>query len=124
MGIFDGGLAGVFAAGFAWMYADAVYTAETPGTGGSAWDPGATVPKDYPCKAQRDEWGAYERQGGLVSAKDWKVLVLTQTLEVEPVEGGRITINGVTLTIVSDGGSAPAVSSDPASGAWVLRCRL
>ncbi|MFE1598190.1 hypothetical protein [Methylobacterium sp. ID0610] len=117
-------LSDVFAAGLGWMYADATYTVDEPGDGGTAWDPAAPTPRDYPCKAQRDEWSAYERQGGNVAATDWKVLVLTKTLDVEPVEGGRITLNGITLTISSAGGSAPAVSADPGRGAWVLRCRV
>ncbi|ACL58456.1 hypothetical protein [Methylobacterium nodulans] len=123
MGLLDGGLAGVFGAAFSWMYVDAVYEVDGPASGPS-YDPTPGAPQTFPCKAQRDEWTAYERQGGLVAAKDWKVMVLTKTLDVQPVEGGRITIGGQTLTIASSGGSAPAVSSDPAGAAWVLRCRL
>ncbi len=125
MGLLDGDtLADVFAGAFEWIYADATYTADTPSGTGSVYDPDPGTPVAYPCKAQRDEWSAYDRQGGLVSAMDWKVMVLRKSLAVEPREGGRITIGGITLTIVSDGGSGPAVSSDPAGGAWTLRCRL
>ncbi|ACL61748.1 hypothetical protein [Methylobacterium nodulans] len=124
MGLLDGSLAGVFAAGFSWLYADAVYTVDEPSEGGSKWDPAPPTPKTYPCKAMRDEWTAYERQGGLIGAQDWKVLVLTESLPVTPVEGARITLYGQTLTIASAGGGAPAVTTDPARGAWVLRCRL
>ena len=124
MGLLDGDtLADVFAGAFEWIYADATYTVDGPSTG-TTYDPTPGAPVPYPCKAQRDEWSAYDRQGGLVSAMDWKVMVLCRTLAVEPKEGGRITIGGITLTIVSDGGSGPAVSSDPAGAAWVLRCRL
>lgn len=124
MSLLDGGLAGVFAAGLSWLYADATYTVDEPAPGGTAWDPAPPTPTDYPCKAMRDEWAAYERQSGAVAAADWKVLILTASLPVTPQEGGRITLNGVTLTIASAGGSAPAVSADPGQGAWVLRCRL
>ena len=125
MGLLDGDfLANVFADAFAWAYADAIYTADVPSGAGATYDPDLGTPVNYPCKAQRDEWSSYDRQGGLVSAVDWKVMVLRKTLAVEPREGGRITIGGVTLTIVSDGGGQPAVSSDPAGAAWILRCRL
>ncbi|MBY0298994.1 MAG: hypothetical protein K2X71_23675 [Methylobacterium sp.] len=124
MGLLDTGLGGVFAAGLSWLYADAVYTVDEPVAGGSPWDPATPTPREYLCKAQRDEWAAYERQSGAVAAADWKVLVLTASLPVPPQEGGRITLNGVTLTIASAGDSAPAVSADPGQGAWVLRCRL
>ena len=125
MGLLNGdALSGIFTAGFSWLYADAIYTVDEPVAGGSEWNPAPPVPRPYPCKAQRDEWSAYERQGGQVGATDWKILILVKSLAVPPVEGGRITINGLTLTIASAGGSAPAVSSDPAGAAWVCRCRV
>ncbi|ACL61046.1 hypothetical protein [Methylobacterium nodulans] len=124
MGLLDQGFAGIFGAGFGWIYAEAVYTVDLPGEGGTPWDPAPPTPTAYPCKAMRDEWTAYERQGGLIAAQDWKVLVLTESLPVTPVEGGRITLNGQTLTIASAGGGAPAITTDPGRGAWVLRCRL
>ncbi|MCP1550707.1 MULTISPECIES: hypothetical protein [Methylorubrum] len=91
--------------------------------GDSPWNPGVPSEQRYPCRAIHDEWGASYRSGGLVTGKDWKILVLAATLGVEPVEGDRIVLEGITLTVVSEGGSQPAVTSDPANATWVLRCR-
>lgn len=125
MGLLDGDtLADVFAGAFEWIYADATYTADTPSGTGSVYDPDPGTPVSYSCRAQIDEWSSFDRQNSLVGTKDWKVLVLRRSLAVEPVEGGRISVGGVTLTISGDGGSAPAISSDPARATWVLRCRL
>lgn len=93
------------------------------GTGGDPWSPGEPTDQRYPCRAIHDEWGASFRSGGLVTGKDWKILILAATLAVEPMEGDRITLEGVTLTVVSEGGSQPAVTSDPATATWVLKCR-
>ncbi|GJE00552.1 hypothetical protein [Methylobacterium isbiliense] len=91
---------------------------------GPAYDPSIGAPQAYPCRGFRDEWSAYSRQGGLVAARDWKVVILARTLAVEPQEGDRVTIQGVTLQVYSDGEGQPAVTSDPATATWELRCRL
>lgn len=129
MGLLDEDtLATIFADAFDWIYGDAVYTVDGAATG-SSYDPTPGAPVDYPCKGQIDEWSSRDRTNTLVSVKDWKVIMLRQSLQgpdgpIEPVEGGRVTIRGITLTISSDGGSAPAVSSDPARATWILRCKL
>lgn len=103
------------------LFLNAIYTVDGAATG-PAYDPTPGASTDYPCKAIFDEWGAYYRSAGLVSASDRKVLVLADTLPVTPVEGGRITIDGVTLTVASNGEGQPAVSTDPAKALWTLRC--
>ena len=122
-------LADVFAGAFDWIYGDAVYTGTTAASTGSAYDPDPGTPTPYPCKGQIDEWSSRDRTNTLVSVKDWKVILLRQSLQgpngpIEPVEGGRVTIRGITLTVSGEGGSAPAVSSDPARATWILRCKL
>lgn len=104
-------------------FREATLIRSTAADGDSPWNPGAPSEQRYPCRAIHDEWGALYRSDGLVTGKDWKILVLAATLAVEPQEGDRITLEGVTLTVVSEGGSQPAVTSDPANATWVLRCR-
>ncbi len=121
-------LADVFAAAFDWIYGDAVYSVDAASTG-SVYDPTPGEPAKYDCKGQIDEWSSRDRTNTLVSVKDWKVILLRQSLRgadgpIEPIEGGRVTIRGITLTVSGEGGSAPAVSSDPARATWVLRCKL
>lgn len=101
----------------------AVLQRETASSTGPSYDPDPPMLTSYPCRAIHDEWSATYRAGGLVTGKDWKILVLAATLAVEPREGDRITLEGVTLTVVSDGGAQPAVTSDPATATWVLKCR-
>lgn len=115
-------LPGILADALGPEFRDAVYEIDGPGTG-APHDPTAGAPQSYPCKAINDQWGAYYKNGGLVSGDERKILILAHTLAVEPQEGGRITIQGQTFQIVSEGGSQPAVTSDPAGATWECRGR-
>lgn len=117
-----GSLAKTMAKALGPIFLDATYEIDTPGDG-PAYDPGPPATKTYPCKAIEDDWGAYYRQGGLVSGDDRKILVLAKTLAVEPQEGGRFTIRGRTFVVYSNGEGQPAVASDPALAAWECRAR-
>lgn len=118
----DGSLARTIGKAMSGLFLDAVLERDTPGTG-PAWDPGMPATASYPCKAINEDWGAFTRRGGLVSASDRKVLVLATSLAVSPQSADRITIQGVTLTVVGESDGAPAVSTDPATAVWTLRCR-
>lgn len=117
------GLAKTIGGAMAGVFYDATLTRDVATPGPNAWTPGAMVPTDYPCKVLPDTWGAYSLSGGLVAAQDAKLLVLASTLAVEPKEGDRVTVQGATYTISSDGGSRPAVGTDPARAVWELRAR-
>lgn len=106
-------------------FRDAILTRDGAPTG-PTYDPTPGGPAAYPCRAINDEWSAFYRQGGLVGATDRKVLVLASTLATKPQAGDRIEIlaDGVTLTIVPEGGGQPAVSTDPATAVWTLRARV
>lgn len=114
---------------------DEFYAAElirtTAGTAAqNSWKPGTgPTTKTYTCRGIHDEWSVAYRDKGLVSSKDWKILILAATLEVEPRVGDKIRLSDskgrwTTLEIVSDGEGQPAVTSDPANATWVLRCRM
>ncbi len=104
------------------LFRPATYTVLGPPSGPS-WDPTPGQPVDYPCRALEDSWSAYSQAGGLVAASDRKILILADGFAVEPVEGASVTVGGKTFTLVSDGGSAPAVATDPAKAVWVCRGR-
>lgn len=74
-------------------------------------DPPAPVPVSYSCKAYVTKYSAYYRANSLVAAEDRKVIVLAKSLAIEPVNGARITVQGVTFTIIAydDGGSNKAI---------------
>ena len=118
----SGALAKTIGKAMSGIFLDATLTRDGSPTG-PPYDPTPGAPTDYPCKAIVDEWDAYYRQGGLVSKTDRKVLVLASTLAVAPLSGDRITIEGLTLTVVPNGSGQPAVSTDPATAVWTLRAR-
>ena len=105
------------------IFRDAVLTRDGPPTG-PAYDPTPGTPQAWPCKAVEDEWSSSVRSGGLVASADRKILILADTLKgAVPQEGDRVTVQGQTFLIVSDGGSQPAVTSDPANATWTCRGR-
>lgn len=105
------------------VFLDATLTRETTEAPDPAtpWEPGAISTETYSCKAIHEEWGAYYLSGGLVNAGDRRVLVLASTLGTDPAPGDRITIRGETFTVVQPRAGQPAVSTDPAKAAWMLR---
>lgn len=70
-------------------------------------DPPAPVAVSYSCKAYVEKYSAYYRANSLVEASDRKVIVLAKSLAIEPVNGARITVQGISFTIIAydDGGS-------------------
>lgn len=104
------------------VFRDAVYEVDGPSTG-PAYDPTPGTPTRYRCKALNETWSSYQRANGLVDGADRKILILAATLKVEPKVGGRLTIEGRTFRIVSDGGSQAAVERDPAGATWTCRGR-
>jgi hypothetical protein len=106
------------------VFKPATLIVDGPATGPS-YDPTPGVPVEYKCQVLEDSWSAYSQAGGLVSSADRKLLIIAKSLpsDVVPVEGNRVRVNGKTFSIVSDGGSAPAVATDPAYAIWTCRGR-
>lgn len=106
------------------VFLDATLTRTTQVAGTNAWDaPASSSDTSYTCKAIHDTWSASWLASGLVATDDLRVIVLADSLEVEPQPGDRITIRSETFTIVPAGAGGPAVSTDPARATWELRCR-
>lgn len=117
------GLPKALAKAASFLFFDATLTRETQGAGANAWTPGASTTATYRCKAMVDTWSAFQIAGGMVAAGDLKVLILANTLSVQPQDGDKITVRGETVTLTSAGGSLPAVSTDPAKAVWECRGR-
>lgn len=81
-------------------------------------DPPAPVPVNYSCKAYVEKYSAYMRANSLVEASDRKVIVLADSLAIEPVRNARLTVQGITFAIIDydDGGSNRSV--------WEIQGRL
>lgn len=93
------------------LFYDAVLTVDVPQDSPDPADPLPPVPTDYPAKAYVEKYSAYYLANSLVQASDRKVIVLAKSLAIEPVNGARITVQGVTFTIIAydDGGSNKSV---------------
>lgn len=108
---------------FSGIFFAAVLERDTATPGPNDWTPGEVTTVNHSCKALIEAWSSFQLSGGLVAAGDRKVMILASTVAVQPEAGDRITVRGETFTIVSDGGSMPAVSTDPAKAVWICRGR-
>jgi hypothetical protein len=48
-----------------------------------------------------EKYSAYHRVNFLVEASDRKVIILAKSLEIEPVNGARITVNNIAFAIIT-----------------------
>ena len=100
------------------VFYDAVMTVDVPQDSPDPADPLPPVQVTYPAKAYVEKYSAYMRANSLVEASDRKVIVLTKSLAIEPVKNARITVQGITFTIIDydDGGSNRSV--------WEIRGKM
>lgn len=122
-----GALAAQVYKGMKGLFLDAVLTRDTPNVNSpdtGDYDPPAPTPVDYPCKAFDTEYDSRLRADGVVGLKDVEVMILANSLAVEPRPLDRITITGRggPYSIVPAGGGKKAVTSDPARATWLCRC--
>ena len=89
------------------IFYDAVMTVDVPQDSPDPADPLPPVPTPFGCKAYVTKYSAYYRANSLIDASDRKVTVLAKSLAIEPVKSARITVQGITFTIIDydDGGS-------------------
>lgn len=93
------------------LFYDAVLTVDVPQDSPDPADPLPPVPTPYACKAYVTKYSAYYRANSLIDASDRKVTVLAKSLAIEPVKNARITVGGITFTIIDydDGGSNKSI---------------
>ena len=70
----------------------------------------------HACRGWVESFSRFEVERSLVRATDRKVVVLADTLAVQPNETGRVVVDGETLSVVS-------VRSDPARATWEIQAR-
>ncbi len=80
------------------------------------FDPGEPTTTEYACKAIHDEYAERFRLEGTVQAGDRKILILADSLDIEPAANDRIEIRGQTFSIID-------VMTDPAKAVWTCRAR-
>lgn len=79
-------------------------------------DPPAPTPVEYTCKAIKDNYTLRDRADGLILQGDVKILILANSISVSPLLQDRVTIQGVTFTLVD-------ASVDPAMALWTCQGR-
>lgn len=113
----SGSLATQIYKGMKALFLDATYTVDVPGTITDPADPPAPTPTDYACKAIVEKYSDYFSKQGLVQDGDRRVIILADSLSVRPVANARVTIQGITFTVIS-------VDTDPATAAWEIQGRM
>lgn len=113
----SGALAAQIYKGMKALFLDATYTVDVPGTITDPADPPAPTTTDYACKAIVETYSDYYSKNELVQDGDRKVLILANSLSVQPVVNSRITISGITFTTIK-------VDTDPATAVWEIQGRL
>jgi hypothetical protein len=113
----SGALAAQVYQGMKNLFLDATLTRDVPGTITDPADPPAPTPTAYACKGIVEKYSDYFRASGLVSAKDRKVLILANSLSVTPAPDDRVTISGVTFTVIT-------VGTDPATAVFEIQGRM
>jgi hypothetical protein len=86
---------------------DIVITRFTPSVGGDPADPSPPTLTDYGCKCFADYFSDAFIAAGLIERGDIKVVVVANTLGIEPRPGDQVTIHGRTYRVFD-------VSADPA----------
>lgn len=105
------------------VFLSATLSRTTRAAGPNDYTPGAETTATYACKAIHETFGVSWLANGMVDADEVKVLILAASLSVEPLPGDKITIRGVTYTIVPAGAGRAAVMTDPAKAVWECRAR-
>jgi hypothetical protein len=84
-------------------------------TGGPAWDP-TFEDEPHPCRGFIDQWTDDELDGTLIESGDVKIIVIVQSLDIQPTTADSITARGQTFAIVS-------VMPDPALATYTVQGR-
>lgn len=112
----EGSLARTIGSAMRGLFMDAVLTRDVVPSSPAydPFDPPAPVPVEYSCKAIVENYADKFRLEGLIAANERKVLILATSLSVRPRPQDRITIRGITFTVVD-------VKTDPAEAVWECR---
>ena len=79
-------------------------------------DPPAPVDVTYSCKAIRDKYSRFDKTNSNILEGDVKILVLVNSLSVEPIKGDLLAIQGSSFRVVD-------YDVDPANALWTIQGR-
>lgn len=79
----------------------------TTAGGGDPWSPTPGTTTDHACTLVVTEYSVREREGTLIQARDKKVLVATEGLNIEPTEADQIVVQGQAMEIIDVAPLAP-----------------
>jgi len=99
------------------LFLPAALARDVPAVGGDPFDPPAPTTAHYSCRAIVEAYSEKFRLDGTVQQNDRKVLILANSITVRPQPNDRITISGITFTVIE-------VSTDPAEAVWTCRGRM
>ena len=71
----------------------------------------------HACRGWRDQFTQDTVDGTLIRATDARVMIIAGSLAIEPTTSDRVTVNGVTYTVIV------GVKRDPAGATWELQAR-
>lgn len=98
------------------IFLDATLTRDVVASGGNPADPPAPTPVNYPCKAMRDNYSAFDKMNSSIATGDFKILILVNSLAVMPISNDIITIQGASSSIIK-------TDVDPANAVWVCQAK-
>lgn len=115
----SGSLAATIGAALNSLFLDATFAVDAAYAGSPdvPFDPPAPSTTTYTCKAIVEQYAERYRLDGSAKQDERKVLILADSLSVTPAIGNRITISGITFTIIE-------VQTDPARAVWDCRGRF
>jgi hypothetical protein len=117
MGLLDGDLAADIGAALGDVALDVVVTRTPMVPGPNPWDPPTLgTPVNHACKGWDDSYDTDRIDGTVIQVDDRKVVILADSLAIEPALTDAVTVRGSTYTIVS-------IASDPAHATWTLQAR-
>lgn len=77
-------------------------------------EPPVIVTVNYPCRGFVDDFDASWRAGSLIQAGDVRVIIIANSIDIEPVAGDRITVRGKTYAAIT-------VQADAAVATWQIQ---
>ena len=116
----SGSIAAAVYSGLKNLFLDGTLTKDTASSNSpdiDSFDPPAPMATGYTCKVMVETYSQFLRAGGTIKANERKVLILTNSLNVSPSPGDRVTVRGVVFTVVE-------VTADPALATWECRAQI
>ena len=114
MTLLNGQLSAIFNAAF-----EGIYLPATLHKGTIAYDEAGnptSTGTDYPCRAMIDDMSEVARGQAGYTEKERRIMVLADSLDVEPTTSDEITVKGERYAVMD-------VNSDPAESYYSMRCQ-